>query len=62
MRTVEGFSKSVSAGNAWFTLLGFMGMYTMLSALFLFLISREIAHGPEPVTAEPIKVKYAGGR
>jgi cytochrome bd ubiquinol oxidase subunit I len=43
----------VSAGNAWFTLLGFMGMYTMLSALFLFLISREIAHGPELSFAEP---------
>jgi cytochrome d ubiquinol oxidase subunit I len=49
MRTVEGYSKTVSAGNGWFTLLGFMGMYTMLSALFLFLITREIAHGPEPV-------------
>jgi cytochrome bd ubiquinol oxidase subunit I len=53
MRTVGGYSKSVSAGNAWFTLLGFMGMYTMLSALFLFLISREIAHGPELSFAEP---------
>jgi len=48
MRTVEGFSKTVSAGNGWFTLLGFMGMYTLLSALFLFLITRELAHGPEP--------------
>jgi cytochrome d ubiquinol oxidase subunit I len=36
----------VSAGNGWFTLLGFMGMYTVLSILFLFLIYREIEHGP----------------
>jgi cytochrome d ubiquinol oxidase subunit I len=49
MRTSEGFSKMVSAGNGWFTLIGFMGMYTVLSILFLFLIQREIAHGPEPV-------------
>ncbi len=52
MRTIEGYSKSVSAGNGWFTLLGFMGMYTLLSALFLFLITREIAHGPEPVVEQ----------
>ena len=49
MRTEEGFSKMVSAGNGWFTFLGFAGMYTLLSFLFLFLIRREIEHGPDPV-------------
>ena len=48
MRTADGFSKMVSAGNGWFTLLGFVGMYTVLAILFLFLIRREIEHGPEP--------------
>jgi cytochrome d ubiquinol oxidase subunit I len=48
MRTSEGVSPQVSAGNAWFTLIGFMGMYTVLSILFLFLVYREIEHGPEP--------------
>jgi len=47
MRTADGYSKTVSAGNGWFTLLGFMGMYTVLGILFLFLIRREIEHGPE---------------
>ena len=47
MRTEEGFSKMVSAGNGWFTFLGFAGMYTVLSFLFFFLISREIGRGPE---------------
>jgi cytochrome d ubiquinol oxidase subunit I len=47
MRTAEGYSTMVSAGNGIFTLLGFMGMYTVLAILFLFLIHREIAHGPE---------------
>jgi cytochrome d ubiquinol oxidase subunit I len=51
MRTEEGFSKVVSAGNGWFTFLGFAGMYTILSFLFLFLIHREIEHGPEPGSA-----------
>jgi cytochrome d ubiquinol oxidase subunit I len=46
MRTADGFSKMVSAGNAMFTLLGFLGMYTVLGILFLFLVHREIEHGP----------------
>jgi len=47
MRTADGYSKTVSAGNGMFTLLGFMGMYTVLGILFLFLVRREIEHGPE---------------
>jgi cytochrome d ubiquinol oxidase subunit I len=56
LRTNEGFSQTVSAGNGWFTLIGFMGMYTVLSILFLFLVQREIAHGPEPVELVPVPV------
>ena len=47
MRTAEGYSKTISAGNGIFTLLGFMGMYTVLGILFLFLVHREIERGPE---------------
>ncbi|MBI4875603.1 MAG: cytochrome ubiquinol oxidase subunit I [Acidobacteria bacterium] len=47
MRTGEGSSAQISAGNTIFTLLGFMGLYTVLSILFLFLVRREIEHGPE---------------
>ena len=50
LRTSEGYSTLVSAGNGLFTLLGFMGMYTVLSILFLFLLYRVIAEGPEPGT------------
>jgi cytochrome d ubiquinol oxidase subunit I len=49
MRTEDGFSKSVSAGNAMFTLLGFMGMYMVLGILGLFLIRRQIEEGPPEV-------------
>jgi cytochrome bd ubiquinol oxidase subunit I len=48
MRTSQGFSPLVSAGSVWFTLLGFLGMYSILAILFLFLVYREIDHGPEP--------------
>jgi cytochrome d ubiquinol oxidase subunit I len=46
MRTAAGSSAQVSAGNGWFTLLGFMGMYSLLSVLFLFLIYLEVQRGP----------------
>ena len=48
MRTAEGYSTRVSAGNGLFTLLGFLGLYALLGVLFLFLIWHEIEHGPEP--------------
>jgi cytochrome d ubiquinol oxidase subunit I len=47
MRTPAGISPHVSAGNVLFTLIGFMGMYTILGILFLFLVRREIEEGPE---------------
>jgi len=46
MRTAEGVSPRVSAGNGLFTLLGFMGLYLVLGILFLWLVWREIEHGP----------------
>jgi cytochrome d ubiquinol oxidase subunit I len=46
MRTQDGYSKAVSAGNGMFTLLGFLGLYTVLGILFLFLVHREIEAGP----------------
>ncbi len=47
-RTREGISPMVSAGSGWFTLIGFMGMYTVLSFLFLFLVVHVVGHGPGP--------------
>jgi cytochrome bd ubiquinol oxidase subunit I len=51
IRTSEGYSKYVSAGNGLFTLLGFMGIYSVLSILFIVLIYRIIQKGPENVVA-----------
>lgn len=48
LRTAEGVSPRVAADNAWFTLIGFMGLYAVLSILWLFLLYREIRRGPEP--------------
>jgi cytochrome bd ubiquinol oxidase subunit I len=48
MRTSEGFSDTVSASNGLFTLIGFMGLYTLLGLLFTVLVYREIDIGPDP--------------
>jgi cytochrome d ubiquinol oxidase subunit I len=55
LRTEQGFSSHVSAGNALFSLIGFMGMYTVLSVLFLLLMWREIMHGPEFLSASQLR-------
>ena len=34
MRTSEGYSQNVNAGNGMFTLLGYMGLYALLGLLF----------------------------
>ena len=47
MRTAAGISPHVSSGNTLFTLLGFMGMYTLLFMLGLFLIWRILDQGPQ---------------
>ena len=59
MKTQEGFSSNVSAGNGLFTLLGFMGMYTALSILFIILIWREIGHGPADLSKDTSKAEAA---
>ena len=46
LRTSAGYSKYVSTGNGLFTLLGFMGLYSVLSVLFIVLIYRIISKGP----------------
>jgi cytochrome d ubiquinol oxidase subunit I len=47
LRTKDGASPTVHGGATIFTLLGFFGLYFVLGLLYLFLVGREIAHGPE---------------
>jgi cytochrome d ubiquinol oxidase subunit I len=51
-RTADAASPSVHAGTALFTLIGFCGLYFVIGVLFLFMIGREIAHGPVEIVAE----------
>jgi cytochrome d ubiquinol oxidase subunit I len=46
-RTSQGYSDVVSSGDVLFTLIGLAGLYFVLGLLYLYLVGREIAHGPE---------------
>jgi cytochrome bd ubiquinol oxidase subunit I len=46
-RTSQGVSEVVNGGDVVFTLIGFTGLYFVLGVLFLFMVGREIARGPE---------------
>jgi cytochrome d ubiquinol oxidase subunit I len=52
-RTSQGSSPTVHSGTVLFTLIGFCGLYLALGILFVFLIAREIAHGPGPLAPAP---------
>jgi len=52
IRTSEGYSKYVSASTSLFTLLGFMGIYTVTSILFIVLVYRIIDRGPASSTSK----------
>jgi cytochrome d ubiquinol oxidase subunit I len=49
MRTAQGSSIHVTAGNSLFTLLGFLGMYSLLSILWIVIVYRIIETGPAAV-------------
>jgi cytochrome d ubiquinol oxidase subunit I len=46
-RTRAGYSQVVGSGDAIFTLIGFAGLYFVLGVMFLYLVGREIHHGPD---------------
>jgi cytochrome d ubiquinol oxidase subunit I len=51
MRTAQGSSPGVGAGNVAFSTIGFMGLYALVGVLFLALAGRMIARGPAPARA-----------
>lgn len=54
MRTQDGTSPQVAAGNVTFTLLGWCGLYLVLGLLFLYLVLREVSHGPRPLGGKAV--------
>jgi cytochrome d ubiquinol oxidase subunit I len=48
LRTQHGASPYAHGGNVAFTTLGFMGLYFVMGVLFLYLVGKELARGPQP--------------
>lgn len=48
LRTADGSSENVHAGSTLFTLLGFMGLYSLLSILFFMLVTKQLERGLVP--------------
>jgi cytochrome d ubiquinol oxidase subunit I len=53
LRTRDGASPLVHDGQTVFTCLGFAGIFVVLGCLFLYLVMREVAHGPTAPTPSP---------
>ena len=49
LKTSEGLSKAVEAGQVWFSLIMFTIIYLFLFILFIYLLNEKIKHGPEGV-------------
>ena len=48
IRTSEGASRHVGVGTSLFTLIGFLGMYSVISILWIVLLYKAIRSGPDP--------------
>jgi cytochrome d ubiquinol oxidase subunit I len=53
LKTANGYSTTVVAGQTIFTILVFFLMYTLLIILYLFLVGRQIHLGPEGAVHTP---------
>ncbi len=52
LRTADGSSENVHSGSTLFTLLGFMGLYALLSVLFVMLVTKHLERGLVPKESE----------
>jgi len=54
VRTAQGYSPHVSASNGLFTLIGFLGMYSVLSLLWIILVYNHVQSGPLAADSERV--------
>ena len=58
LRTSEGLSKAVEAGQVMFSLILFVLIYLGLFILFIYLLNEKIQHGPEDVDSIPSEIGH----
>ncbi len=59
LRTSEAFSLAVSAQQLVFSLVLFAVIYSLLFALFVYLLNKKIVHGPDDTTLRDFRPKQA---
>jgi cytochrome bd ubiquinol oxidase subunit I len=52
LRTSDALSQAVTAEQVWFSLILFTLVYTLLFALFIYLMNKKIQHGPEDLDGD----------
>ena len=55
MRTKDAISTAVSSGEILFSIILFFLIYLFLGSLYIFLLVKEIKHGPESLTVKEVK-------
>ena len=62
LRTTDAVSRSITSGQVWSSLIMIVSSFTLLLALFLFLLDRKIKQGPEDVEhdIDPYRDPYKG--
>jgi len=58
LKTSEGLSKAVDAGQVWFSLILFTLIYAGLFILFIYLLNEKIQHGPEEADSIPSEIGH----
>jgi cytochrome d ubiquinol oxidase subunit I len=58
MRASEGVSTNITASQVLGSIIMFIIIYSLLFALFLFLLDRKIKHGPEEVRSKKEDLLY----
>jgi cytochrome d ubiquinol oxidase subunit I len=52
LRTSDGISRSIASGQVVGSIIMFIVIYSLLFAMFLFLLNRKIKHGPEDLSLQ----------
>ncbi len=61
MKTQQAFSPVVPAGQVALSIFLFLAVYTLLFSIWIFLLRRELAHGPEALVGEAAVRRVAQG-
>nr|WP_231936102.1 cytochrome ubiquinol oxidase subunit I [Bythopirellula polymerisocia] len=60
LRTSDGVSAAVSAGQVLGSIIMFAAIYILLFVIWIYVLHQKISHGPEPVLAESDSTQRGG--